>query len=114
MHPGVAVIFGSEGDDGMRVTVRFLAPGGVLEQAEASEDLRTAVSAIREARGCVELLGKLAGQLKDSPTINVILMPEWRELQTAILKALAPHRDARLAVTTALAEMESHHAAGHA
>ncbi len=39
---------------------------GVLEQAEASEDLRTAVSAIREARGCVELLGKLAGQLKDS------------------------------------------------
>ena len=87
---------------------------GVLEQAEASEDLRTAVSAIREARGCVELLGKLAGQLKDSPTINVILMPEWRELQTAILKALAPHRDARLAVTTALAEMESHHAAGHA
>jgi hypothetical protein len=87
---------------------------GVLEQAEASEDLRAALNAIREARGCVELLGKLAGQLKDSPTINVILMPEWRELQTAILKALAPHRDARLAVTTALAEMESHHAAGHA
>ncbi len=87
---------------------------GVRGQAEASEDLRTAVSAIREARGCVELLGKLAGQLKDSPTINVILMPEWRELQTAILKALAPHRDARLAVTAALVEMESHHAAGHA
>ncbi len=87
---------------------------GVLEQAEASEDLRTAVSAIREARGCVELLGKLAGQLKDSPTINVILMPEWRELQTAILKALAPHRDARLAVASALAEMESYHAPGHA
>ncbi len=41
-------------------------------------------------------------------------MPEWRALQTTILKALAPHRDARLAVTTALAEMESHHAAGHA
>ena len=62
----------------------------------------------------MELLGKLAGQLQASPTINVILMPEWRELQTAILKALAPHRDARLAVTSALAEMESHHAAGHA
>ncbi len=41
-------------------------------------------------------------------------MPEWRELQTAILKALAPHRDACLAVTAALVEMESHHAAGHA
>ncbi len=56
----------------------------------------------------------VAGQLQASPTINLILMPEWRELQTGILKALAPHRDARLAVTTALAEMESHHAAGHA
>ncbi len=34
---------------------------GVLEMAEGSADLRAAVSAIREARGCVELLGKLAG-----------------------------------------------------
>ena len=87
---------------------------GIFDKAESSDDLRTALGAIREARGCVELLAKLAGELQDSPTINVILMPEWRELQTAILKALAPHRDARLAVTTALAEMESHHAAGHA
>jgi hypothetical protein len=30
MHPGVAVVFGSEGDDGMRVTVRFLAPGATI------------------------------------------------------------------------------------
>ena len=68
----------------------------------------------REARGCVELLGKLAGQLKDSPTINVILMPEWRQLQAAVLAALEPHAEARLAVASALSELESHHAPGHA
>ena len=75
---------------------------GVLEQAEASEDLRTAVSAIREARGCVELLGKLAGQLKDSPTINLVLSAEWLTVQAAVLTALEPHPDARLAVAGAL------------
>ncbi len=87
---------------------------GVLEKAEKSDELRTAVSAIREARGCVELLAKLAGELKDSPTINVILMPEWRQLQAAILAALEPHVEARLAVASALTELESQHAPGHA
>ncbi len=87
---------------------------GVLDKAEASDDLRAAVSAIREARGCVELLGKLAGQLKDAPTVNLILMPEWRQLQVAILDALGPHVEARLAVAAALAEVETHHVPGHA
>ena len=87
---------------------------GVLSKAEAAEDLRAAVSAIREARGCVELLGKLAGQLKDAPTVNLILMPEWRQLQAAILNALGPHVEARLAVAAALADVETHHAPGHA
>jgi len=86
---------------------------GVLEQAETAGDLKTALTAIRETRGCVELLAKLAGQLKDSPTINVVLMPEWRELQAAILWALAPHGEARLAVAAALSEVESHHAVSH-
>ncbi len=87
---------------------------GVLDKAEESDDLRAALSAIREARGCVELLAKLAGQLKDSPTINLILMPEWRQLQAAILAALEPHVEARLAVASALSELESQHAPGHA
>lgn len=38
---------------------------GVLERAEAAEDLRAATAAIREARCCVELLAKLAGELKE-------------------------------------------------
>ncbi len=79
---------------------------GVLEQAEASEDLRTAVSAIREARGCVELLGKLAGQLKDAPIINLVLSAEWLTVQAAVLTALEPHPDARSAVTHALGRID--------
>ena len=81
----------------------------VLESAENADDLRTAIAAIREARGCVELLGKLAGQLNDAPTVNLFISAEWRTVQVAILSALEPHADARLAVADALAQLENGH-----
>ena len=34
-------------------------------------DHKTAIGAIREARSCVELLRKLAGQLADAPNTNI-------------------------------------------
>jgi len=36
----------------------------LLARAEAAGDLRTALAAVREARGNLELLGRLAGQLE--------------------------------------------------
>ncbi len=79
---------------------------GVLDTAQGSEDLRAAIGAIREARGCVELLAKLAGQLKDAPTVNILVSSEWQGLQAVILQALEPHADARLAVAEALTSVE--------
>ena len=78
----------------------------VLDIAQGSEDLRAAIGAIREARGCVELLAKLAGQLKDAPTVNILVSSEWQGLQAVILQALEPHADARLAVSEALTAVE--------
>ncbi len=78
----------------------------VLDTAQESEDLRAAIGAIREARGCVELLAKLAGQLKDAPTVNILVSSEWQGLQAVILQALEPHADARLAVSEALTTVE--------
>ena len=75
---------------------------GIFDKAESSDDLRAAVSAIREARGCVELLAKLAGELKDAPTINLVLSAEWLTVQAAVLTALGPHPEARTAVAGAL------------
>ncbi len=79
---------------------------GVLDTAQGSEDLRAAIGAIREARGCVELLAKLAGQLKDAPTVNILVSAEWQGLQAIILQALEPHAVARLAVAEALTTVE--------
>ena len=87
---------------------------GILDKAEKVDDLRVACSAIREARGCLELLGKLAGTLKDGPTFNVFLSPEWQTVQVTILKALAPHPEARQAVVAALDVTAIPHKPGHA
>jgi hypothetical protein len=78
----------------------------ILDKAEKVEDFRGALSAIREARGCLELLGKLAGELRDVPTVNILVTPAWLNIQTVILSALDVHPHARLAVADALAGIE--------
>jgi hypothetical protein len=74
----------------------------ILDQAEMSGDLRTALGAIREARGNLELLAKLLGELDDRPQVNVLISPEWLELRAVIVGALEPYTDARGAVLRAI------------
>ena len=74
----------------------------ILEAAEASEQHRTALSAIREARGNLELLAKLLGELDDRPTVNVLISPEWLELRTVIVGALEPSAGLRQSELLAL------------
>jgi transposase-like protein len=52
----------------------------ILERAEKTGDLRTALAAISQARGNLELLGKLAGELDERPIVNLNVSPEWLEL----------------------------------
>jgi hypothetical protein len=90
--------------DGLLEQVRDLQGRAlaILDQAEMSGDLRTALGAIREARGNLELLAKLLGELDDRPTVNVLISPEWLELRTVIVGALEPYTDARRAVLRAI------------
>jgi hypothetical protein len=74
----------------------------ILDKAEGSGELRTALGAIREARSNLELLAKLLGELDDRPQINVLITPQWLELRTVIVTALEPHPEARGAVLRAL------------
>jgi transposase-like protein len=75
---------------------------GILERAEKSGDLRTALAAISQARGNVELLGKLAGELDERPVVNLNVSSEWQELRAVIVVALEPHPAAHKAVLRAL------------
>jgi len=78
----------------------------ILEKAEDAGELRTALSAIREARGNLELLARLLGELNDNPVINLTISPEWVELRTLIVGALQPHPDALSDVVAALEEAD--------
>jgi hypothetical protein len=46
--------------------------------------LRTALAAISQARGNLELLGKLAGELDDRPVVNLNISPQWLELRAVM------------------------------
>jgi hypothetical protein len=78
----------------------------ILERAQEAGDLRTALAAISQARGNLELLGKLAGELDDRPVVNVLLSPQWVTIRTTMLEALSAYPEARAAVAERLMELE--------
>jgi hypothetical protein len=78
----------------------------ILERAEKVGDLRTALAAISQARGNLELLGKLAGELDERPVVNVLLSPQWVVIRTTMLEALSAYPEARSAVAEGLMEIE--------
>lgn len=76
----------------------------ILEAAEGTKQYRTALGAIREARGNLELLAKLLGELDDRPQVNILVSPEWVELRAVIVGALRPHPEARESVLRAIGD----------
>jgi len=98
------------GDDLLRQARDLQAKAlSILSKAEGAGDLRTAVAACREARGCLELLARLLGEMPEGPTVNLLLAPEWAGLRGRILAALEPYRDARLDVAAALEAPDAGH-----
>jgi hypothetical protein len=74
----------------------------ILDRAERVGDLRTALRAIREARGNLELLAKLVGQIDERPQAQIHLSHEWLELRATIIGALEGHQEAKEAVLKVL------------
>jgi len=95
--------------DGLLRQVRDLQARAltILDSAEAAGDLRTALAAIREARGNLELLARLMGELNDQATVNVIVSPEWQRVRAVVIAHLAPFPDARAAVASGLLALEA-------
>ena len=81
----------------------------LLQAAEAQDDQRTALMAVREIRGCLELLARLLGEIQDRPMLTLVTAPEWLVLRGTLLTALAPFPEARTAVAGHLLALESGH-----
>jgi hypothetical protein len=93
----------------------------ILRRAQARRDHGTSLAAIRaaastlaEIRSSLELLAKLAGQLRESPTINILVSSEWGRVRAAVIVALAPFPDARAAVSQALLALPIEAGSDHA
>ena len=74
----------------------------LLEQAEASDDLRAVGTFLRELREQIRLWAELEGKISNQPQITIINNPEWVELRTVIITALDPYPQAREAVVNAI------------
>lgn len=81
----------------------------ILDAAEAGGQASLALNAVRELRGLVELLAKLTGELDERPTVQVLNVqssPEWQQIRSAVVTALAPFPEAAQAVSRCLLELE--------
>ena len=76
----------------------------ILQAVEDTDEHRTALAAIREARANLELIGEVTKELDRAGTINWEINVEWQEVKALILTALGPHPAAREAVFQALTE----------
>ncbi len=79
-----------------------------MNAAEDAGDLRTACAAVREARGCIELLGRVTGELGPNNQVNVQVnnapslttSPEW----PVLIRVLSNHPEIHAELNKALQE----------
>ncbi len=85
------------------------ASGMVVDRAETkvADPRELILKAAAQLTTQVQLLAKLLGQLDERPQVNVLMAPEWLQVRAALLTALAPYTDARLAVAAALASLDA-------
>jgi hypothetical protein len=69
----------------------------ILDAVEAGGSYAVALQAVREARACLELLGKISGKLTPGTNVNVAIYntPEWGRLMYKIIGALKDYPEAR-------------------
>jgi hypothetical protein len=78
----------------------------IVDQAQLEGDLRAATAALREVRGSLELLAKLASAMHERPQVNISITPEWQTMRAMIVEALDPHPDAKHAVVNLILNTE--------
>jgi len=82
-----------------------------LETAEASEDLKVALQAIRELKDLVRLWAELEGKLQSQPQINlqqvnIYTSPEWDAVGLLLARILEDHPDLRAEVAEGLIALQ--------
>jgi hypothetical protein len=112
VSPALAALVRAQAEDDHSKSLLELLSGHLatvdrlLRTAEAQGSLQTALQAVREARGLIELTARMTGELDERPqtlVVNLASSQEWIETRSVILAALARHPAARADVVAALA-----------
>lgn len=75
---------------------------GVLRDARDRKDGELVLKAVDRVYRQIELQAKLIGELDERPTVNVLVAPQWLAVRAAMLDALRPYPEARVAVADRL------------
>ena len=78
----------------------------IMKESRSDKKNGMALFAIDRLQKQLELQAKLLGDIDDSPKVTIWMAPEWQNIRALIVQALIPYPDAKLAVATALAQME--------
>jgi len=84
---------------------------GILGEARAAGDLKTALIGIGKAKECLELLFKVEGRLQDQQSVQVNVnldifhSPEWLRVGRMLAEVLRDYPDLRAEVAARLGDM---------
>ncbi len=86
----------------------------VLRDARDAGDGALTLQATDRILKQIELQARLIDLIQDGTTVNVVVSPQWVELRTLIVAALAEYPEARQAVAAAIAQVEGGMGNAHA
>ncbi|EIL98221.1 hypothetical protein AB7849_11490 [Rhodanobacter sp. 115] len=79
----------------------------IADKAESIDDFANATRASVAALKSSELIAKLLGDIQTgNVTQNILIAPEFHAFRNAVIQALRPYHDAKLAVLTSLQRLE--------
>ena len=78
----------------------------ILLAAEKAGDLKTALTGVRTALACLELLAEMSAQIDRRPVLNLLVAPQWLVVRATLLDVLQGHPEARSAVAARLLALE--------
>jgi hypothetical protein len=79
----------------------------ILNEAGLAGNSELVLKAVDRVLRQVELQAKLLGELDERPRVDIVLTPEWLSARAALLAALAPFPDAKVAVAERLLSLEA-------
>jgi len=74
----------------------------ILLAAEKAGDLKTALTGVRTALACLELLAEMSQAIDRRPIINILASPEWLQIRAVVLDVLRDDPGRRMALVTRL------------